>query len=145
MPKMCEDSTEDDIHPAKTPHSAYCDYHSRLRRSLASTASRQRARARARGEDPSHILTPTPSGPRPPEIRATAPGLQVTRDGTNVVLAIPREILDQARRAFAAEEVARNDFSRTKSRENADALAVASLRLSQAVDPLLYAEGLPDG
>lgn len=144
MSKMCEDSTADDVHPARTDTARYCEFHYRKRRSLSSTASRRRGKARHAGTSV-EIDTPTP-GPRPAHVRAAAPAIPTTGDGATVVIAIPRETLAAARTAFAGERDARGAYRRNPSaRSKSAALAAASLALSQAIDPILYPAGLPDG
>lgn len=144
MPKMCEDSTEGDVHAARTEQAKYCEYHRLKRRSLSSMASDKRAAVRQRGDD-INVDTPTPTGPRPVSIRATAPAVPIAADGSEIVIAIRRKVLGDARKAFALEEEARNAYvSDPANRRKAAALVVASLALSQAFDRILNAEGLPE-
>jgi hypothetical protein len=143
MPKMCEDSTEGDIHAARTEQAKYCEYHRLQRRSLSSMASDKRAAERQRGEDIT-VETPKPTGPRPVSIRATAPAAPIAADGSEIVIAIRRKALNRARAAFAREEEARNAYtSDPGNRSKAATLVAASLSLSQAVEAILHSPDLP--
>lgn len=142
---ICIDSIDGDIHPALAD-SDRCAFHRRASRTHATNKSAAKAAGR-----PYPAYEPIPRTPaaiaQNPAITHPTHTTTAAAGSGDVVIVIPAGRLDRARAAMNEEADARDAWRKATPADRqaaGDRLAAAARALSQAIDPIVYANGTPD-